>query len=92
MEMLIIKRGSPEFNFMWNWIATHPLNKDLAEPMVALNEGETWQYMGSYRNNGKTLHSYRHRNHPSKGISINLTFAASDKINDEDIEQSYTMK
>ena len=92
MEMLLIKENSPEYNFMWNWIAEHPLNIGLLDPMVALNMEEAWQYMGSHRNGLKTLHSFRHRNHPSTNDRVNLTVAASANMNDDDIEVKYNVK
>lgn len=64
MEFIIIKQDSPEGDYMWNWLATHPLNVDLPDPMVAANKGEAWQYMGSFKHEDKVVHEFRHRNHP----------------------------
>jgi hypothetical protein len=89
MEILIIKENSPEYKFMWNWIAAHPLNEGLAEPMVAFNDGEVWQYMGSHRNGLKTLHTFRHRYHPSTNERKNLTVEASKDMNEDDIETKF---
>lgn len=86
MEYIIIKQDSPEGEYMWNWLANHPLNIDLPEPMVALNQGEAWQYMGSFKHNNKTIHEFRHRNHVKiNGTSV-LHVNASDKLTDECIE------
>lgn len=64
MEYIIIKQNSPEGEFMWNWLASHPLNEGLEQPMVAMNQGEAWQYMGSFKHADKVVSEFRHRNHP----------------------------
>lgn len=92
MEMLIIKENSPEYNYMWNWLASHPINEGFAEPMVAFNDGEAWQYMGTYKQGTKALHEFRHRNHPSNNDRVSLKVNASENMNDEDIESKHSMK
>jgi len=64
MEMILITPESIEWNFMWNWLANHPINKDNEEPTVCLNNTQSWQYMGSYKNGKKVITEFRHRIHP----------------------------
>jgi hypothetical protein len=45
MELAIIEIGSTEWNKMWDWLASHPINEGLTEPSVATNNGESWQYI-----------------------------------------------
>ena len=85
MEFILIKKDCPEWDYIWNWIANHPINKDLPDPMDALNEGEQWQYIGSFKHNDKVIHSMRHRYHPvTQGVK-NLSLTASEAMNDESI-------
>lgn len=92
MEMLIVKENSPEYDYMWGWLANHPLNKELEDPMVAYHDGGTWQYMGSFKQGTKAVHEFRHRCHPTTLNRVDLKVSASSWFNDEDIEKRYTVK
>lgn len=91
MELILIEIGSPEWDFIWNWLASHPINKDLPEPSVALNEGEAWQYMGSYRQGERILHSFRHRCHPKTSNVMTLSVHASPNITPEQIQKKFRL-
>jgi hypothetical protein len=68
MKVIIIKKDSPSWNALWGWLEKHPINTGLSEPMVAENNGEVWQYMGTTAHNGKhPISSFRHREHPIVG-------------------------
>jgi hypothetical protein len=92
MEMIVLKQNSPEWEFAWNWLSEHPLNKNLDEPSIAMNNEEAWQYMGSYRHDGKVLHEFRHRNHPTTNEITFLKMNASEKMNAEDIDKIVPIK
>lgn len=93
MEFVLIKENSNEWNEMWGWLASHPLNEGLEEPMVALNDGEAWQYMGSYRGNGNSVvHSFRHRSHPLDNEIKNISVNGSQEISEDDIERTIPIK
>ena len=64
MKMIIIKQDTKDWNFMWDWLTKHPLNKDNENPTQCNNNGEVWQYMGSYQSDLKVISEFRHRNHP----------------------------
>lgn len=85
MELIVIKKDSPEWEYMWNWLADHPYNKELAEPMIALNENEAWQYMGSFKLKERIIHEFRHRNHPITKDVLELKVTASPNMNEESI-------
>ena len=89
MEYLILKQDGAEWDYLWNTLAKHPLNENFADPFVAQNElnGECWQYMGSFRNNGEVIHEMRHRSIPISNDRVVLKFNASDNLNDSDIEK-----
>jgi hypothetical protein len=89
MEMIILKEKCPEWEFAWNWLANHPLNKGLEQPDIAPNNGEGWQYMGSYRNNAQVIHEFRHRSHPVTNDVQFLKVNASETMNAEDIEKTF---
>ena len=64
MEFVLIEKESAEWNKAWDWLASHPINDGLAEPSVALNQGEAWQYTGSYMQGDKVITQFRHKAHP----------------------------
>ena len=94
MELVIIREDSPTWIDMWGWLEKHPLNEGLAEPMVATNEdnGEVWQYMGSFRNADAlyTIHEFRHRSHPIDGERKYLKY--SNSVPEADIEIIHKIK
>ncbi len=94
MEMLLIKQNSPEWERMWQKLADHPINKGLEEPTVALNpdNGEVWQYMGSFRQDAHTVHEFRHRSFPTTGEKFNYKFDAFHEMNDDDIERVFPVR
>lgn len=95
MQMILIKPDSTEWNNMWQWVAEHPLNRGLEEPTVAFNElnGECWQYMGSFRSqDGRVVHEFRHRSHPTDNERRYLKMNATDIIADADIERVIPIK
>lgn len=89
MEFVIIEIGCPEWNYMWEWLEKHPLNEGLEEPSVALNEGEAWQYVGSYKMGDKVIHSLRHKNHPLTKKVEQISLYASDDFKMEYIKKFF---
>jgi hypothetical protein len=87
MKLTLIEPNSPEWDFMWEWLAKHPLNKDIAEPTVALNGDQAWQYMGSYKQKDKVIHSFRHRNHPATNSIQTISVNASQGLTDDQIHK-----
>ena len=75
MELVLIKIDSTEWNVMWDWVAAHPINQGLDNPSVALNEGEAWQYTGSFKQDDKIISSFRHKFHPLTNRIETLSFA-----------------
>jgi hypothetical protein len=94
MEMVLIKIGSDEWNYMWNWLKAHPLNSDQEDPYTAMHPEtkECWQYMGSYKNGNRVIHDFRHRNHPLTNKMEKLSLNASNEFNDDNIEKTLKMK
>lgn len=86
MDFIIVKQDSPEANWMWDWLSGHPLNQDLDKPTEANNNGEKWQYMGSYMQGDRVIHSFRHRAHPRTGRQIYISCNASPLMNKDAIE------
>lgn len=91
MELVLIEPDSPEWLFMWDWLAKHPLNKDIELPMVAMNQGQAWQYMGSYKQKERVIHTFRHRNHPTTGSIQTTSVAASDNLTQEQINKIFRL-
>lgn len=89
MNLVLIKIGSPEWELMWKWVEEHPLNKDLEDPSTALNEGEAWQYMGSYQLDERIIHTFRHRNHPRTNRVQNISLQGTNKLDNNQIEKTF---
>lgn len=93
MEMVLIKPESNEWNYMWDWVASHPINKGLEDPSTAMSEDkEVWQYMGSFRQNNQTIHEFRHRNHPVTNSVQTLKVMNSETMSNEDIEKVLSVR
>lgn len=91
MELILIEPNSPEWDFMWNWLSNHPINENIEEPSVAQNNGESWQYMGSFKQEERVIHEFRHRNHPATNLIQNLKVHASDAFTNEQIKKAYKL-
>ena len=91
MELILIEPNSLEWDFMWGWLETHPMNEGIENPSIALHEGQAWQYMGSFRQDNRVLHTFRHRIHPSTNRVERLTLQASDKLTPEQITKSFKL-
>lgn len=92
MDIVIVEQGSPEWEFIWDYVAKHPINEGIEEPKIAFNQGEQFQYMGSYRQGNKVVHSVRHRSHPRDNQRKDINFYASDKFNSEQISKVIKVK
>lgn len=80
MELVLIKKDSPEWNWMWDTITSHPINQELSADMINL-----WQYKGSLRLRNRILHQF----------SLNdksIVLGASKTFNDEDIDKVINIK
>jgi hypothetical protein len=92
MDIVIIERDTSEWIDMWEKLEKHPINEGIENPRLALNSGELWQYMGSFRQGDKVIHSFRHRSHPRDNQRKNINFYASDKFNSEQISKVIKVK
>jgi hypothetical protein len=89
MELILIEPNSKEWNYMWDWVANHPINNGLDDPSTAINNGEAWQYMGSYMQDNKIIHQFRHREHPYNNKTQHLSLGGSDEFTQEQISKRY---
>ena len=87
MDLVLIERNTPEWEYMWQWLESHPINEGIEDPREAVNNNEAWQYMGSYKQDNKVIHSFRHREHPRDGQRKNLVCHASNKFTDDQINK-----
>jgi hypothetical protein len=87
MDLVLIKEGTDEWNTMWSMIETHPINEGLEEPKAALNQGEAWQYMSTYRQGEKYLSEFRHRCHPRTNKIEKIVFEHKEPIKSESISK-----
>jgi hypothetical protein len=91
MELVLIKQDTPEWEYMWNWLASHPLNEGIENPSLAVNNGEAWQYMGSYKQGERVLHTFRHRQHPRYNKTENVSVSASKELTEEQIAKNFKL-
>lgn len=92
MEFITVKRDMSEWEYMWLWLELHPINEGLEEPRTATYEGESWQYMGSYKNKEQVVHEFRHRMHPKTLGKYTLNLSASSTFTDNQIEERKKIK
>jgi hypothetical protein len=92
MDIILIQIDSEEWIDMWEKLEKHPINEGIENPRLALNSGELWQYMGSFRQGDKVLHEFRHREHPRTNKVERIVFYASDKFNSEQISKVIKVK
>ena len=91
MDLILIEPNSPEWDFMWKWLEDHPINKDITEPTLAVNNGEAWQYMGSFMQGERVIHQFRHRNHPVTNDRKDLSVNASEAFTKEQIAKKFRL-
>lgn len=91
MELVLIRVDCNEWEYIWNWLAQHPLNEGLPEPSIATHKGESWQYMGSFKQNERVIHTFRHRQHPKTNRVENLNVQASTGMDLTQIEKKYRL-
>lgn len=89
MELVLIKQGTHEWNWMWEWLASHPINEGIEEPSIATHEGESWQYMGSYQQGNRVLHTFRHRQHPRYNKVETVSVSASKDFTPDQIAKNF---
>jgi len=91
MELILIKQDTAEWDYMWEWLSNHPLNEGLEEPSIAVNNGEGWQYMGSYKQDERVLHTFRHRQHPKYNKLETVSVSASKELTPEQIVKNFKL-
>lgn len=92
MELIFVKRDSPEWNYIWDFVANHPINEGIEEPQTAFYMGEAWQYMGSFKQGDRVIHEFRHRYHPRTQTRQHIKFNASENFTDDQIGKSTKIK
>jgi len=92
MDLVLIKPNSSEWDYMWEWLSKHPINSGIEDPTAAINENEAWQYMGSFKQKNRVVHSFRHRCHPFDNKRKDLTLSGSDSFTEDQIEKTIKLK
>lgn len=64
MEHITIKKGTADWDFIWLWLEFHTINEGIDEAMIALNQGEVWEYLGSFMNEDVVISEFQHKCHP----------------------------
>jgi hypothetical protein len=95
MWFVLIKEKSPEWDYIWDWLKNHPINKDFEAKTTVENKGEVWQYLGSYCNDLselKMVHTFRHRAHPKVDKPIEIVLRSSDNLTHDQIQTKQKIK
>ena len=92
MELIFVKQDSTEWEYIWDFVEKHPINEGIEEPRISLNEGEVWQYMGSFKQNDKLVHEFRHRYHPKTNDRYYIRFNGSESFTDDQIDKTTKIK
>ncbi|ENY1827872.1 hypothetical protein ACFVMS_004482 [Salmonella enterica] len=85
-SLMLVIRGSKEWESMWAALAAMPENHDLPAPTLAGNFGEMWEYMETTQSRfmKKYHHRFRHRMHPVKGPEYRIRIPASENFSPDD--------
>ena len=85
MKFILLKIDSPEWNYIWSWLEAHPINAGLEDPKEALYNGQAWEYLGSFIQGPRCVHTFRHLLHPKTNKIEELSLSASSTFNSDDI-------
>lgn len=81
-KLNVVHPESPEFQYLWEELGKHKLNKKLEDPCNADNFGEAWQYMYTDKCSfmffwKRDCHVFRHRCHPKTNKAERLEIPVS---------------
>ena len=91
MDYIFIKSDSKEWGDMWDYVRTHPINEGLDEPCTAENEGEEWQYLGSFKNGNTVISQLIHGKHPKTNQRYKIPYQ-HETFNEDCIGKSSRIK
>jgi hypothetical protein len=92
VELILLRIGSKEWDYVWSYLAKHPINEGIENPTSALNDGHQWEYCGTFMNGERALHQLRHKNHPKCQCVKTISLEASKDFNTEiDIEKKFKL-
>ncbi len=91
MDLVLVEIGSPEWDFIWQYVDSHPINEGVENASLVLTDGIGWEYLGTLMQNDKAIHRIRHKLHPKTGGVYNLTFNASDTFTKEQIAKKFKL-
>ena len=73
----LVQPDTTEWKRMWKELGERPINKDHNHSEACTFHGESWQYMGTFRNNKNFLHNFRHRYHPATNCREHVNIYAN---------------
>ena len=91
MELVLINKESAEWEYMWNWLASHPINEGIENPSLALNAEYGWEYMGSYKQGERVLHTFRHKLHPRYNRVETVSVSESKDLTPDQIAKNFKL-
>lgn len=91
MEIVLIKTDSKEYEYLWDFIENHPLNKGIENPKVALNQDEHWRYIGTITDGKRYIHTVQHTCHPYDNQFKEVSIDASKDFDVSDITERFKL-
>lgn len=76
-DLLLVPRGSLEWDIMWRKLGKLRINKHLDKPTIANNYGDIWEYMETVQTKFGFKHIFRHRHHPKTDYKVYVEIRAS---------------
>lgn len=76
-DLLLVPRGSLEWDLMWARVGKLRINKGLDRPTIANNYGDIWEYMETVQSPFGFKHIFRHRHHPKTGYKVYVEIRAT---------------
>lgn len=73
MKFVLIKQDNPLWENLWNQIENHPINEGVLEPSIADNQGNKWEYRGSFLKDKILISDFLHRKHPKTNEFYKIT-------------------
>lgn len=91
MDLVLVEIGSPEWDFIWDYVDKHPINDGIEQASFILTDGIGWEYMGTLMQGDKAIHQVRHKKHPKTNNIYNMTFNASEAFTKEQIAKKFRL-
>jgi hypothetical protein len=81
MEFVLIDTQGTEFNYAFDWVENHPMNKD--------TDVTNWEYVGTFSQGKEAIHSFKINWHPTTQRTERLSVRASTGFTADQIVKTF---